>query len=88
MLLAVAGCYHTPVVKVTPPPKVDVYNLPPPDDTRFDKPTEYPKNAMNQDDPLRAKEPGEGGPPGAGGSPSSPKGPGGRTNYSGGPGGY
>jgi hypothetical protein len=46
--LTVTGCWHTePSLK--PPPRPEVYALPPSDDSRFSSPIEYPKGTLNQD---------------------------------------
>jgi hypothetical protein len=46
--LTTTGCWHTePSLK--PPPRPEVYALPPSEDSRFSSPIEYPKGTLNQD---------------------------------------
>jgi hypothetical protein len=64
VLLSLAGCTSSdPYVK---PPKPPEEYAVPPDDPRFSKPIEYPKEALDRGDPLAQKYKDTGGPGGPG----------------------
>ena len=50
LLATVHGCEPTLKQKLRPAKGPDVYNLPPADDTRFEKPLDFPKGTLNTDE--------------------------------------
>jgi hypothetical protein len=56
LLAALAGCEPTLKQKLRPPDPPERYDLPPVEDARFQKPIEFPKGTLNQDEIKKLKE--------------------------------
>jgi hypothetical protein len=77
LVLGLAGCYTNERPRVKKPKYEEVYALPPENDSRWEKPVEYPKGALNEDT-IKNKEKDKGAPDMKG--PTGPR-------FGGGPGG-
>jgi hypothetical protein len=65
LLMAMVGCYSTERRVIQPPKNPEVYALPPENDSKWDKPLEYPKGTLNQDS-VKLPEKDDGKPAGPG----------------------